>query len=380
MSVTFLLFHTPNPRCIKRVNVSNEYNKTRIIYCKRSEESTLPFDVPENVEVTCIDVGNFNKNYFNKVYKLFKYMVRAYKELNQDKPNVLQVEGLHMLLLGYIFSFFYKNTKLVYEVADLHKVIYYSSKNPMYKIASKVLPFTEKFLVKKINKLILTSEFHWEDYYSKFLPETKYTFIPNVPFKQQFNDYKKQSKKRLTFGFIGGIRYRNELLNLIDIVKDDKELELLIAGAGNTDDYNFIKDYVKGYENIQFYGPYNYQKEIVSLYEKIDVVYSVYDASIDNVRVAIPNKYYEAIVCGLPLIVAKSTKLSSLVERYEVGFSVSHDDKIELSNLVNKLKSDKNSLYEIENNCLRIKKTCFYDNYIPKLVEVYNYQRNKESV
>ena len=83
----------------------------------------------------------------------------------------------------------------------------------------------------------------------------------------------------------------------------------------------------------------------------IDCVYSVYDTSLKNVQLALPNKLYEAIKCNLPIIVAKNTKLSDIVKEWGVGMEVSDNDENELLQAIIRLKNDKEYYNTIINNC-----------------------------
>jgi len=91
---------------------------------------------------------------------------------------------------------------------------------------------------------------------------------------------------------------------------------------------------------IEYYGKYDYDLEIAKLYGKIDCVFSVYDADMNNVKVALPNKLYEAIYCEIPIIVAKGTYLAELVEEMGVGIAVSHTDVAGLEKALKKLATD----------------------------------------
>ena len=80
-------------------------------------------------------------------------------------------------------------------------------------------------------------------------------------------------------------------------------------------------------------------------------MYSVYDADMQNVRVALPNKLYEAVYCEIPLIVAKNTYLAQLVDEWGVGLAVDHKNKDELVEALHRLQSDQAIDKCIEQNC-----------------------------
>ena len=89
----------------------------------------------------------------------------------------------------------------------------------------------------------------------------------------------------------------------------------------------------------------------------VDCVYAVYDADNPNVRIALPNKLYESILCELPIIVAKQTYLAELVKEWGVGISVNHKEVKELVEAIACLKNNREVYEEIRNACVVIKRS-----------------------
>ena len=74
-----------------------------------------------------------------------------------------------------------------------------------------------------------------------------------------------------------------------------------------------------------------------------------------NVRVALPNKLYEAVYCEMPLIVAKNTYLAQVVEEWGVGVTVDHKSVDELVKALNELKQNQALREQIAENCRKHK-------------------------
>lgn len=116
-----------------------------------------------------------------------------------------------------------------------------------------------------------------------------------------------------------------------------------------------IEPICKADPNIEWVGRFDFNKQAAGLYGKCDVMYSVYDADMHNVRVALPNKLYEAVYCEMPLIVAKNTYLAQVVEEWGVGVAVDHKNVDELVNALNELRNNKNLREQIVENCRKHK-------------------------
>ena len=75
------------------------------------------------------------------------------------------------------------------------------------------------------------------------------------------------------------------------------------------------------------------------------MIYSIYDASKKNVRIALPNKLYESVHCHLPIMVAKDTYLAEIVQDWGVGIAAKHNNGEEIKAALMKLYKDR-SFYD----------------------------------
>ena len=214
-----------------------------------------------------------------------------------------------------------------------------------------ILRYSEKIKIRDVNYLIVTSEKFYSEYYKNLIKREKTIFIPNTPELKYFQSYRRKENGDFSIGFIGGIRYLRQMKMLVDAA-EIAGVNVLFAGAGGTDkDYENIKAYCEGKTHVEFSGKYDYAKEIAELYGRVDCIYAVYDASNANVRIALPNKLYEAIVCELPIIVAKGTYLSEIVETWEVGPAVAYNDVKELVSVIKRMATEKDYYNLLCANC-----------------------------
>lgn len=370
--LTFLISHIPDPRFVKRIKVSKDVCETSVIYWDRGNSLVHDFKQEPDVSYRKINISMNLRGIVNRVFSYMKFFRRAIKELKILNPNVIHVGNLDMLLITILYKLlFNKDAHIVYEVADLHKIIYNNSNNIVKKIIKKCLVFSESLMCKHINYLLLTSPYFWRDYYSDFVPKEKYLFIPNVPERRIFDDTSTISTRKdevLTVGFIGMIRYKKQLEMLIEAVQD-LPINVLIAGTGP--DYQDIKKKCESNKKVTMIGAYNYEEEIVSLYSKIDCVYAVYDTNLLNVRVALPNRLYEAIVCEKPIIVASGTKLGEFVLENDIGYVVSDKDNSELKSLFELISNNNALLDEKKNRCKLVKNNYYMENYEVGLRQIY---------
>lgn len=369
--VSILISHIPDPRILKRVKALENDFKISLIYWDRGQLEKESFEINPTHNVYKIYINAPQGKPIKRIIPLIKYFFKAIKLLRCEKPDVIHAGNLDMLFIAVVYKkIFNKCVRIVYEVADLPKYTFVSKISSFKSIIAKLIQYIEKKLTSKISILILTSPYFWDKYFSKFIDEAKYMFIPNTPSKELFGKYKKKYHDNFTIGFIGLVRYVEQLKMLIDAVDElDENIKIFIAGSGSG--YKDILDYSRNKDSVEIYGPYNYEKDIVSLYERIDCVYSVYDTKLDNVKIALPNKLYEAIVCEIPIIGAKGTVLGEFIEKKQIGLTVDDNNKEELKEVLLKLSNSQKLINFYQENCRKIKSDYYDEENSQKLLYEY---------
>ena len=79
-----------------------------------------------------------------------------------------------------------------------------------------------------------------------------------------------------------------------------------------------VKKYAEENDNIIFYGKLSYA-ETLSIENRCDILIAFYDPSVPNHKFAAPNKFYEALMLGKPLIMAENTGMSEVVKKNDIG-------------------------------------------------------------
>ena len=360
MKISFLLSFIPNPRMERRIKLLKNKYKLSLIYWNRNFVAKKV--IIENVKIHEVKVkADFNlKHLVKRLFNTFKFRSRALKLLKEIDPEIIYVQNIDMLSIAYKYQK-QKSVKIIYEIADISSLVIDKQKGIINKVFSFLLKARERKYLKKTNLLVITSPKYYEEYFYRLITIDKVFYMPNIPDTKVFKNFKRKQSPPFTIGFIGVIRYENEIKMLIDAAEKAK-VNVFIAGNSFTDE---IKRYSDGKDFVTYYGAYNYKEEISMLYSRIDCIYAVYDTKKKNVRLALPNRLYEAIYLELPIIVSKDTYLEEVVKRLNVGESVDPNDAGELYKALIKLKTDKD----------------FYNNFVlsckdkKKLINAAEYER-----
>jgi glycosyltransferase involved in cell wall biosynthesis len=94
---------------------------------------------------------------------------------------------------------------------------------------------------------------------------------------------------------------------------DNTPFSLLIGGRGYLE--NNIREKASISKNISFVGKLPY-KEVINCEQNSDFLIALYDPSIPNHHYTAPNKFYEALALGKPLLMCKGAGFDSFVEEY----------------------------------------------------------------
>lgn len=349
-SICFILTHVPNPRMNKRISEFKKLMPVSVICARRASQNIWE---PEHkdVEHVIIDVDlPPSSQIFLRIMASYKFRKKMYSKLLERRSAIVYSEGFDTLMLAVKYKKKY-GCKLFFEVADLRESFIEKPHGIVNRVMTSVLFIRERRLFKSIDKLVITSPKFYDLHYNKLIPEDKTIYVPNAPDLGAFDHYIHKSEGVFTVGFIGGIRYLTQMKMLVDVA-EILSINVLFAGAGGTNsEYAEIKEYCKGKAGIFFTGHYDYGKDIAKLYGMTDCVYSVYNADNPNVKIALPNKLYEAVYCKLPIIVAKGTYLEELVKEWGVGVSVGHKNVTELKTELSKLRDNKEYYEKIVQAC-----------------------------
>lgn len=246
------------------------------------------------------------------------------------------------------------HAKLVYEVADLPFI----NEKERYGWMGRQLERIANRWAESADVLVLASPYYWTGYYAKQIHRPMEVILAlNLPEKRIFNSFVRTEHKGLVVGFVGQVRYAQQLQMLFEASSFVPGVNVLVAGSGP--DSAEVARCAMDYSHVHLYGPYDYEKEIAGIYAGIDLVYAVYDAALLNVRLALPNRLYEAIVCGIPVVAAKGTALGAEVESLGIGFTVGCHDMAGLRCLLNDLVARPCLLEAARDRCYTVREDYF---------------------
>lgn len=158
--------------------------------------------------------------------------------------------------------------------------------------------------------------------FKKFLPDHNYYMMHNIDpnANEMAQNYKKVKEPdgRIRISFIGNVRYFEQNVKLLNLLKNDKRFKIQYFGKGS----EALKEYCfkTGIENVEFCGGFE-QKDTILFYQKTDIINNMYGNDTMNLQLALSNKLYYGLFLKLPILVSSNTLMEELTKEYQIGFS-----------------------------------------------------------
>jgi glycosyltransferase involved in cell wall biosynthesis len=190
------------------------------------------------------------------------------------------------------------------------------------KIVSAAFVFMEWLSVKEADHLIIC-----EPERIKQIPydiEGRYSVLQNIPsFSTTDFLYEEKSfhfdNNLFTLVYVGGFTNDRCLSEVIDGAAQGY-YNLNIAGYGAKDVVSKL-DSLKNCPHIRYYGKVEYTKGLRIMFNS-DIIYAMYSKMNPNHLYAAPNKFYEAMFVGKPIITTNGIVTADKVKQSGIGYSI----------------------------------------------------------
>ncbi len=278
--------------------------------------------------------GGFKKNTIGLAH--FEYFIYTWLTKHKMEYDVIHAYDFDC---GYIASMVAKKykKKFVYHIADYYAETH-GFKNP---VLINIVGKKENEVINSADVTIICTEERMKQI-SKSKPK-KVVVIHNTPDLEMYNGDTKTMIKfpsdKLKLVYVGILGTNRFIDSIAEVISKRSDCEFHIGGFGGGLEEMFIS-FDSKFDNIFFYGriPYN---ETLELEKECDVVCALYDPSLIEHKYAAPNKFYEALALGKPLIMAKNTGMSKVIEQNHIGEVITYS-KNDLNAAIDRLVQRKN--------------------------------------
>ncbi len=260
--------------------------------------------------IPAVYCGGIKKN-FRALLK-FQYQIIRWLCLHRGEYDVVHAFDFDTGFATMICCKLCKK-KMVYHILD-----YYADGHIMpCELFGRLVKFWEGKVINAADITILCTEKRIEQI-QKASPRQIY-IIHNTPDTELqtnvlFTLQSENKKTKIAYvGILAGLRLLKET---VDAVAKMENVEMHIGGFGEFEDW--MQEAADRYENIFYYGKLQY-RDTLALESQCDIMIATYDPSFRNHRYAAPNKFYEALMLGKPIIMARNTGYDDVIHENDIG-------------------------------------------------------------
>lgn len=251
---------------------------------------------------------------------LIKFQLRLLQWLNKHKKryNIIHACDFDTASTAFMIAKLHKK-KIIYDIFD-----YYVDSFKVPKYLKRFIENRDHRIINNADAVIICSDKRKEQIKGTY--PKKLEVIHNSPANNSDNTVVKfkLNESKIKIVYVGILAAGRFIKEIADFVKENPEYEFHIGGFGKFESY--FKNLSDNYENIIFYGKLPYNKTL-ELEKCCDIMVAIYDPKIPNHYYAAPNKFYEALMLGKPLIMAKNTGMDEIVTQYEIGEVIEYNSQ-----------------------------------------------------
>ena len=341
----FVISHQPNPRFIKQINYFSQNGfEVSVIYFHRDYLANLNENIDKRVNLYLLDKIE-NGKYLQRIFIYLKSIFKLKKLLSQIQPDKIIITNMDILFLLILNSVKQYTDEIIMEISDLRSYTFNSG------LVDKIQQYIDKTLLDRyISKMILTSPKFYE-FYFQYKFQGKIFILENKPLLSMMpKKIEKIKNQKIIVGIVGLLLDGKPHKALFEYAKNNDNIEVRIHGKGTYQEQ--AKQYAKKYQNIKYFGAFNFFKDISRIYASLDIIYMSYDTTQNdlNINLALPNKLYEAIYFEVPIITTKDTYLAQRVVENKIGYIINCCDADDIENVISKYKEEGQAILEAFKN------------------------------
>ena len=286
------------------------------------------------IEIIEFDLSYSNKdNYLKRSSTFMTYSIKCIGLLFKEEYELVFASSTPLTAsIPGIFAKWFKKKPFVFEVRDLWPELPKSLgviKNPIVLALMKLLEWVS---YKSANHLIALSPGIMEGIVKRNIPPSKITLIPNGSDLEFYLDTSKGWKPAgindddLVAVFAGTHGYANGLMSIIETAlelkrRNETRIKFILIGDG-ANKRNLMEIAKRNkLENIIFHPPVN-KRKLFELFAFADLGMQILANNPSFYFGTSPNKFFDYIAAGLPVITNYPGWISELIDEYGCGFTV----------------------------------------------------------
>src|ERR1035437_165432 len=336
---------------------------------KGYKTSVVSFDwLTENFKTEKGKVSVYKLKKSSSLIFYFRFSFILSWRLILAKADMIFAEDVYTLPFAIIFGKL-KGARIFYDSREVYGHLAGLSKR---RNVQGLLRWIENKFIRFTFRTITTGELD-----SKYL-ENEYSLnntivIRNLPFYEKiitpfdFRSYYKLNKEVKILLYQGVILHGRGLGPVFEALKIIKNCVLIIIGGGEYGQHYKKLSVEKGLSDKVFFFGKVKQKDLLHYTAGADIGLSVIENLSLSYYYALPNKIFEYIQTGVPILASNFPQIVNIIDKYKVGLYISLENPEEIKETLQRLIDDEELRIAFRNNCLKAALELNWEKEIDKL-------------
>ena len=283
------------------------------------EELTL---IAPNIELKRFNLitRRLPKCFFVQIFKYLEYVVRVISHCRGKSIGMMNVHALSLLPLGVLLKFVL-SAKLVYDAHELETEV-----NGLSGWRKQFVKFIERSLIRHCDHVFVVGD-AIADWYMDEYRIKRPTVVMNTPkYRKSLRTDRLRRELKIPEGktiflYQGGLAPSRGVELILETFRlmEGESCVVVFMGYGSLEE--MIKDASNVYKNIYLH-PAVPPDEVLEYTSSADVGLHLIGNTCLNHNYCMPNKLFEYLMAGLPVMVSNCQEMASFVRRNEVGVVV----------------------------------------------------------
>jgi glycosyltransferase involved in cell wall biosynthesis len=289
----------------------------------------------------------------NSLSYYFKFLAILFKELKKTNSSIYIAEDLFTLpLVTFIAKM--RGAKLYYNSREFYAFLAGLRNKPR---TQSIIRMLEKFFIKKADKVFVTGEGD-SDFLQEYYGINNIVVIRNLPLLQKASS-KKDFRKILKISEVSTIiLYQGVILEgrgfepILRAMQNIQNCDLVVLGSGVFQTkYEKISEELGIKNRVHFLGNID-QSDLINYTAAADIGVALIENISKSYYYALPNKLFEYIMAGLPVLISDLPQMKKIVLNYSVGEVVNLEKSDDLSKTIQAFISNKPKLNYYKQNTI----------------------------
>jgi glycosyltransferase involved in cell wall biosynthesis len=326
--------------------------------------------------INVIYIRNAYSNKMSVLQRLISFMkfmmISSFIALKQKNISLIFATSTPLTIgMPALLCKWFKKVPFVFEVRDLWPEVPIQMGGLKNKFLIGVAKKIEKIIYKNSEHIIALSPGMKEGVIAAGIPDEKVSMLPNMSKIDKFYPREKNLKMMEKYDLnsdhfyvihFGAMGLANGLDYIIDSAKilqeqNQNHIIILFAGEGGQESYLKERCKIENINNVKFLGNFNMNdiSEIVNIADCSIVTFA--DFPILNTNS--PNKLFDSLSAGKPIIVNSNGWTKDLVENYMCGVYVNVKKPLDCAKVLKKLSENPEQIKEMGKRSRELAKTLY---------------------